>query len=89
VECNRPLWSHLDTPTQRDRLGDEYFYLCRWKLCWTPEIDVDDKDWAQACCKAHDQSSGRRRSERVEKAAAYRAAKFEQIMKVINLENLF
>lgn len=88
VECDRPLWSHLDTPTQRGKLGDEDIYLCRWKLCWTSEKDVDDKDWAQACLKTQYQRSGRRRSARVEKTAAHRVTKMEQMMRVIKLETL-
>ena len=88
VECDSPLLSHLDTPIQQDRFGGENIYLCRWKLCWIPETDIDDKDWAKASCRAQDERSGRRRSAQIDKKDAYKAAKFEQIMRVINLENL-
>jgi hypothetical protein len=87
AECDRTLWSHLDTPTQRGKFGDDNIYLCRWKFCWTPENDIDNKDWVQASCRAQDQSIQRRRSARLENTAAYRTAKFEQMMDVVNLEN--
>lgn len=74
---------------QQDRFGDENIYLCRWKLCWTSETDIDDKDWAEASCRAQDESSGQQRSARIDKKDAYRAARFEQIMRVINLESFF
>jgi hypothetical protein len=87
VECGGTLWSHLDTPTQRGIFGDEDIYLCRWKFPWTLETDIDDKDWAQNSCRAQDERIGRRRSARVEKTAACRITKFEQMMDVVNLEN--
>lgn len=86
AECDGTLWSHLDTPTQRGKFGDEDIYLCRWKFCWTRETNID-KDWAQISCRAQDQRIGRQRSAQIENTAAYRAAKFEQMMNVINLEN--
>jgi hypothetical protein len=84
---NSTLWSHLDTLTQRGKFGDEDIYLCRWKFPWTLEIDINDKDWAQTSCRAQDQWIGRRRSVRIEKTAACRMTKFEQMMDVVNLEN--
>ena len=33
AECNGDLWSHVDTPIQRGKVGDEVVYLVRWKLC--------------------------------------------------------
>ncbi|KAF7502348.1 hypothetical protein GJ744_006002 [Endocarpon pusillum] len=88
AECHSNLWSHLDTPTQRGRLEDEIVYLCRWKLCWTPEAMIGDKSWVQASCKARDQSIGRRRSSRIEETTADRTAKMKQMMVVVNLEDL-
>jgi hypothetical protein len=86
VDCDRTLWSHLDTPIQQGRYEDQKIYLCRWKFCWTPESDIDDKDWVQTSCRAQDQLTGRRRSARVRQTVAYGTPKFNQMMEVINLE---
>ena len=36
AECIGGLWSHVEIPIQRGKIGDEVIYLIRWKLCWTP-----------------------------------------------------
>ena len=88
AECNNNLWSHLDTPIGRGKFQDDIIYLCRWKLCWTPEFMIDDKNWVQDSCKARDESIGRRRSSRIEETTADRTAKMKQMMVVVNLEDL-
>jgi hypothetical protein len=87
AECNRTLWSHLDTPMKRGKFGDEILYLCRRKFFGTPETNIDNKDWAEASRRARDQSIGQRRSARIKDTATYRTVKCEQMMRVINLEN--
>jgi hypothetical protein len=83
AECNSTLWSHLDTPKQRGKFGGEDIYLCRWKFCWTPETNIDDKEWVQASCGALE--DGRRRSPRARKTEGV-AEKWEQMRVVVNLE---
>lgn len=77
ADCGTTLWSHLDTPTQRGKSGDEIIYLCRWKSCWTPGTDIGDVDWMKDCFRKQAQQSGRRRSTRIEDTAARTLAKNE------------
>src|SRR5205809_619883 len=34
AECDGDIWSHVDCPIPRDKIGDKAAYLVRWKLCW-------------------------------------------------------
>ena len=87
AECYGNLWSHIDTPIQRGKLGDTVIYLIRWKLCWTPKSNIDDMDWVRSSFNAQNERIPRRRSARVEKTAPERAAKREAMMVVVNLDN--
>lgn len=86
AECNHSHWSQVDTPIQRGNIGDKVIYLIRWKLYWTAQSNIEDLDWVRASYKAQNEGIGRRCSARVEKTAAIRAAKREEMMVVINLE---
>ena len=87
VECNDTLWSQIDTPIQRDKLGDKVIYLIRWKLCWTPQSHIDDMEWVHSSFNAQNECIGRRRSVRV-KDPESAAKKREAMMVVVKLEEL-
>jgi hypothetical protein len=86
AECNGDLWSHIDTPVQRGKVGDEAVYLIRWKLCWTRQSHIDDISWVQSSFKAQNKRIKRRRSARVEKTASSRVIKREAMMVVFKLD---
>jgi hypothetical protein len=87
AKCYGSLWSHIDTPLQRGKLGDTAIYLIRWKLCWIPESYIDDMDWVHSSFNVQNERIQRRRSARVEKTAAKRVAKRESMMVVVNLDD--
>jgi hypothetical protein len=86
AECNGDLWSHVDTPVQRGKVGDEAVYLIRWKLCWTRQSHIDDIGWVQSSFKAQNERIKRRRSARVEKTASSRVTKRKAMMVVFKLD---
>jgi hypothetical protein len=88
AECDRDLWSHVDVPMKKGNFQDGVVYLIRWKVCWTPESNIDDMDWVRASYKANNARLNCRRSLRAESTATTRAAKNQGIMAVVGLEDL-
>lgn len=89
AECNDILWSQIDTPIKRGKLGGRVIYLIRWKLCWTPQSHIDDMEWVHSSFNAQNECIGRRRSVRVKDMdPKWAAKKREAMMVVVKLEEL-
>jgi len=41
ADCHDDLGSHIDTPIQRGKFEGQDVYLIQWKLCWTPQSNID------------------------------------------------
>jgi hypothetical protein len=65
-------------------MGDKAIYLIRWKLCWTPQSNIDDSDEAHASSET--QNGKRRCSKQVKETAEVRMVKREQMMVAVDLE---
>lgn len=66
-DCQSTLWSQIDTPIAEGRCGEDVIYLIRWKLCWTPNKNVDDLDWVMSSHQVQEGRIGRRGSKRLRK----------------------
>jgi hypothetical protein len=86
AECNGSLWSHIDVPIKKGKLGNENIYLMRWKACWTPESNIGDMQWVLASYAANNKRLDCRRSTRIGSTAPDRVAKNLAIMVVVGLE---
>jgi hypothetical protein len=51
-DCQSTLWSQIETPIEESRCGDDLIYLIRWKLCWTPDKNIDDLSWVMTSHRA-------------------------------------
>src|SRR5436305_15044777 len=74
AECDGNLWSEVEPPIQKRKLGDRVIYLIRWKLCWTLQSYIDDMSWVRSSFKAQNDRTKRRRSSRLEEMAPKRAS---------------
>ncbi|ETN44458.1 uncharacterized protein HMPREF1541_10639 [Cyphellophora europaea CBS 101466] len=85
AECFGSLWSHIYNVLDRCEHEGPSLYLVQWKVCWTPESNIDDKAWVVASLKAN-QNQHNRRSMRLEDSFEARKKGFDKMMSVVNLE---
>lgn len=69
AECSHSLWYHMDVPIKEAKFEDEVVYLIRWKVCWTPESNINDMQWVRMSYKANNTGLECRRSARIESTA--------------------
>ena len=70
----------------RRRYGNKMLYLVRWKACWTPESNIDDKDWVEASLEVN-RDPRRRHSTRLANSAEEEMAKHKKIMMIVKLDD--
>lgn len=85
AKCCGSLWSHVYSVLDRCEYDGPSLYLVQWKVCWTPESNIDDKAWVMASLKAN-QNQHNRRSMRLEDSFEARKKGFDRMMLVVNLE---
>lgn len=85
AECWGNLYDHVHSVINRREQDGGSWYLVKWKACWTPESNIDDRAWIAASLKAN-RNPQCRRSTRTEDGFAERKKKYDQIMVVVNLE---
>ncbi|KAK5404405.1 hypothetical protein LTR06_009552 [Exophiala xenobiotica] len=85
AECWGSLYSQVHSVVDRRVHGFETVYLVRWKACWTPESNIEDKSWIAPALKAH-RDPNRRRSMRLVNSFEERMGKYEKVMVVVKLD---
>lgn len=83
--CYGTLFSQIHSVINKRDIDDEVQYLVRWKVCWTPESDVNEKDWISASL-ARNKNPHYRRSERSSKVFESRIEGYRKMLVVVNLE---
>jgi hypothetical protein len=87
AQCGGSLWTHVDVPINKAKLGDATIYLIRWKACWTPQTNFDDLEWVWESYQVHNLGLHSRCSDRLASTAPARAVKNKAIMAVVCLED--
>ena len=86
AECRGRLYSHVHSVADKRRYGERMLYLVIWKACWTPESNIDDKEWVEASLKVN-KDPRRRHSTRLAMSIEDELIKYGKIMTVIKLDD--
>lgn len=85
AECCGSLWSHVHSVIDWYEYNGASLYLVQWKVCWTPESNIDDKAWVMVSLKAN-QHQHNRHSTRQEDSFEDRKKGYDKMMLVVNLD---